>query len=352
MCSELNEISQNILNELRKYFHSNDKDEDLQKAKATAGDIQHKLDTTFSADGIKHFGQLMKELMIDESVVHEFYRKKIDDIEHRDVVNLDIYSNYRIQVPVVDNDSVDAYFERLCCHYEKTTATQKLQFRADLESKQIDLIELINGNSGLIKNNAQQLADDLLEFWLSYVALNDKHTVQQIFAQEGSSALEEITDMFQKLFKKLGIATRIAEKIRRYVDGHNKTDLPYEIVADISAEMLNKCINTVGYEYFDDAQIKDLRQANEKNELKLTLDQDNNPPEKSIADLFTKIDNWTTIIQSKPDEIKSLPSYRNYLSWYNRLKVGFISVCDIPNYNVAANEKLGSLIKEFEPIKY
>lgn len=352
MRTELNEISQTIRTELLKYFYSNDKDEELQKAKYTAGDIQHKLDIAFSADGINLFGQLIKELMIEESSVIELFHKIIDDIEHRDVINMDIYSTYRMQVPVIENDTVGDYFERLCVHYEKTAEEQKQQFRAELEANQIDLEELIHGNSDLIKNNAQQLAEALLEYWFGYVALNDKHTIQQILGTKGSSALQDILDMYQKLFKKVDISKQIAEKIRRYVDGHNKTDLPYEIVADISAELLNKCINTVGFEYLDESEINDLQQANEKNNLGLILYQHTNPIEKSVADLFTKIENWTDILKSKPEEMKSLPSYRNYLSWYNRLKIGFVSVCDIPNYDVAANEKLGILIKECETIKY
>jgi len=350
--TELNEISQTILTELLKFFHSNDKDEELQKAKATAGNIQLQLDTAFSADGIKLYGQLMKELMLDEGSVLELYREKIDDIEHRDVINMDIYSTYRMQVPVVDNDTVDSYFERLCTHYEKTTEEQKRQFKAELDAKEIDLEELISDNSDLIKNNAQQLAEALLDYWLASVTLNDKPAIRYVLSPEGSSALQDLTDMFQKLFKKLGIAKRIAEKIRRYVDGHNKTDLPYEIVADISAELLNKCINTVGFEYFDESEINDLRRANAKNGLGLVFDQSANPTEKSVADLFNKIEKRMEFIRFKPEEMKSLPSYRNYLAWYNRLKVAFVSVCDIPNYNMAANEKLGNIIKECESVKY
>ena len=352
MRSELNDISQTILTELKKYFYSNDKDEELQKAKSIAGEIQHKLDMAFSADGIKNFGQLMKELMLDEGSVLELYRKKIEDIEHRDIENTDKYSTYRIQVPVLENDTVEAYFERLCAHYEKTTVEQKEQFLFELESNKIEIKELIRGNSDLIKNNAQQLAEALIEYWFVYISLNDKHTIQQILVSDGTSALEDLIGMFQKLFKKLGIANRIAEKIRRYVDGHNKTDLPYEIVADISTELLNKCINTVGYDYLDESEKRDLQQANEKNNLGLILNQHSNPIEKSVTDLFNKIENWSDIIQTKPEEMKSLPSYRNYLSWYNRLKVGFVSVCDIPNYDVNANEKLRSIIESCMTIKY
>lgn len=350
MLAELNEISQTILAELLKHFHSNDKDDELQKAKNTAGDIQFKLATAFSADKIKNYGQLMKELMLDESSVLELFRKKVDALEHRDVVNLDIYSTYRIEVPVEVDDTAEKYFERLCVRYVKSTEQRKEEFRSELEAKQIDLEELIKGNSDLIKNNAQQLAEALLEYWIEYIALNDKHTVQQIFAQDTS--LDNIKDMYQKLFKKLSIAKRIAEKIRRYVDGHSKTDLPYEIVSDISAELLNKCINTVGFEYLDESEINDLRQANVQNGLGLILDNNTNTTENSVEELFTKIENQTEIMTSHPEEMKSLPSYRNYLAWSNRLKVGFVSVCDIPNYDVTANANLGKIIDECLTIKY
>lgn len=348
--AELGEIQQQIITELLKFFHSNDKDEELQKAKNTAGDIQFKLATAFAADKIKNYGQLMKEFMLDEGSVLELFRKKVDDIEHRDVVNMDIYSTYRIEVPVMEGDTADKYFERLCIRYEKTTEERKAEFRAELEAKQIDLEELIRGNSDLIKNNAQQLAEALLEYWFEYIALNNKPFIQQILGQDAS--LEHIKDMYQKLFKKLNIAKRIAEKIRRYVDGHSKTDLPYEIVADISAELLNKCINTVGFDYLDESEINDLRQANTQNNLGLILDNNTCPTENSIEELFTKVENQTQIMIERPEEMKSLPSYRNYLAWSNRLKVGFVSVCDIPNYDVTANANLGKIIEECKTIKY
>lgn len=350
MLTELNEIAQSILAELLKHFHSNDKDVELQKAKNIAGDIQFKLATAFSADKIKNYGQLMKELMLDESTVIELFRKKVDALDYRDVVNMDIYSAYRIEVPVEKDDTAEKYFERLCDRYEKTTDERKLEFRAELEANHIDLGELIKGNSDLIKNNAQQLAEALLEYWFEYIALNDKHIVQQILAQDAS--LDNIKDMYQKLFKKLGLAKRIAEKIRRYVNGYNKTDLPYEIVADISAELLNKCINSVGFEYLDESEINDLRQANEQHNLRLILVNNTDPTENSIEELFTKIESHTEIMISQPEEMKYLSSYRNYLAWSNRLKVGFVSVCDIPNYNITANANLGKLINECTTIKY
>lgn len=348
--SELDKISNSIQTELLKHFHSNDKDKELQKAKSIAGDIQFKLDTAFRADGIKLYGQLMKELMINEGEVLQLYRNKIDDIEHRSVVDLDNYSTFRQNVPVKEGDTVESYFDRLCIQYEKITDEQKQLFRLELESKDIDLEGLIDQNSDLIKNNSLQLAELLIERWSANLLKNSKKTIQQILGSEESLAIEYILEMFQKMFKKIGLAKIIAEKIRRYTDGNNRKGMPYEIIADISAELLNKCINSVGLDYFNESEISDLHIANENNTLGLKLKQDNNPTVQSISQIFEKIDDWNDIIQSQPEQMKSLPSYRNYLLWRNNLKVGFVSVCDIPNYDIDANEKLDAIIKEFKAI--
>jgi arsenate reductase-like glutaredoxin family protein len=240
----------------------------------------------------------------------------------------------------------------LCAHYEKNNTEQKQEFLTELQNLQIDLNELISNNSDLIKNNAQQLAESLIDYWFVHINLNDKETIQQIFAQNGNSALQDISDMYQKLFKKLNLSKRIAEKIRNYVDGHDKTDLPYEIVADISSELLNKCINTIGFEYFDESELNDLKIANKQNNLGLTLYLNHTPRESDIEELFKRIENWMDIIQTKPEEMKSLPSYRHYIEWYNRLKVGFVSVCDIPNYDLVSNEALGKIIVETSQINF
>lgn len=350
--AELHIINQQIITELLKFFHSNDKDEELQKAKNIAGDIQFRLDTAFSADKIKYFGQLMKEFMLEESIVLDLYRKKVENIEHRYFVNKDIYSTYRIAVPVEEGDTAGKYFERLCAKYEKTSDERKKEFREELTRNHIDLEKLISGNSDLIKNNSQQLAEALVDFWLDYISFEDKKYIKTIFESEKSSALEEISKMYTKLFKKLALAKRIAEKIRRYVDEHSKTDLPFEIIADISTELFNKCINTVGFEYLDKPEVDELILANEKNNLGLIIDNNTNPSESSLEELFSKVENQMKLLTEKPEEMRTLPNYRNYLAWSNRLKVGFVYVCNIPNYDVKANAQLGDLINDCKNIKY
>ena len=213
-------------------------------------------------------------------------------------------------------------------------------------------MRLLIGNYNLVKNNSQQLAEEIIEYWIKHISLDDKTFISKILLVDNSSALEHISDMYQKLFKKIGISEIIAKKIRSYVDDHTKADVPYEAVADISAEILNKCINTVGFEYLDESEISDLKQANISNDLGLIIDVDTENTYNSIEDLFYNIENRSKILNEEPNKLQLLPNYRNYFAWKNRLKVGFVSVCDIPNYDITVNDNLGKVIEKCETINY
>ena len=130
------------------------------------------------------------------------------------------------------------------------------------------------------------------------------------------------------------------------------------MIADISAEIINKFINTIGLEYFNQSDFADLKQANEKNSLGLILEhselQFEKNSHKEVAELISKMGNLPELLNQNPlpQDAKRLPNYRSYIMWYDLLKVGFVSVCDIPIYDVSANNKLKVIIEECKTIKY
>ncbi|MBK6353100.1 MAG: hypothetical protein IPF46_06785 [Saprospiraceae bacterium] len=128
------------------------------------------------------------------------------------------------------------YFDRLCERYEKNSQERKDDFRAELVAKQIDLEKLIKGNSDLIKNNAQQLSEALIEFWYEYVALSDKALVQEILGKDPS--LENIREMYQKLFIKVSIAVEYRKNSAGTLMDKISLIYSYEIIADISLNCL------------------------------------------------------------------------------------------------------------------
>lgn len=349
---ELNTIAQGVLDELKKYFHDSDSDAQLQKAKSKAGSIQANLDIAFGQNPY-FFGPMMKEFMLSERAVYELYLEKIRDIERRDVVHMDKYSAIRMNVRALNStDSFDVNLERLQLHYEKST---KEECKAYFEGEGIDLEELFYGNNDRVKNFSQVLADALEKYWFEQYMLKSRQTLLQIFSE---SALQDIQDMLRRLFTKLQISEVIAGKIRHYVDGYRNIEDAYEMIADISAEIINKFINTIGFEYLTATELADLKQANEKNGLGLILEhnelqfEQNTPAE--AANLITQMGNLPALLNQNPLplEARRLPNIRNFIMWYDLLKVGFVSVCHIPNYDMEANKKLKVIIDQCKAVRY
>ena len=345
---ELMKIREDVMAEISKYFHSNDKDDELRKAKSLAGEIQYKLDCYFRGDGINTYGLFIKEMNFRESETIKCFKEIIDDIEHRDNLNLDKYSTYRMQVPVRDDDTVDSYFQRLCDHYEKQTEDDKNKLKDQLQEEGVDLSTLIHFDSDLVKGNAKVLAETLVNKWSDKMRSESQLVVQKVL---GGNVLD-VVEMYEKLFDKYQLVNCIAKQIRQYVNSVGKANFPYEIVADISTEMLNSFVNTVGYNMLTPSDINGLKKANEENNLNLSFDEEAGVGADTVETLFERIDNWDEIIQKNPEELRTMPTYQNYLNWYRRIKVGFVSVCDIPNYDVALNDKLGEIINECQTIKY
>ena len=348
--TELNAIARGIISELKKHYHSSESDEALQKARQTAGALQVRFDIGFGGDKIKLFGQMMKEFMVNEGDVYKLYHAKIHDIERRNIVNMDKYSNIRMNVPALvnvreidGNSTFDNNLERLRQHYEKTSAEE---CRAYFEAEGIDLDELFYGDYNRIKNFSQILAESLEEHWLEKCAKKNNRIVTEILAED---ELQDLLNMLKTLFGKLQISKIIAEKIRRFVDGYHNIDEAIEMIADISAEIINKFFNSFGFDYFSESDIFDLKAANEKNNLSLNLDHSDLSYErnsaKEAADMLLKIDKLHEMQDKNPQALTNLPHYRNYKIWYDLLKIGFVHVCDIPNYDVQANNKLKVIIE-------
>ena len=75
---------------------------------------------------------------------------------------------------------------------------------------------------------------------------------------------------------------------------------------------------------------------------------------KEVADLITQMANLPELLNQNPlpkEKIKLLPNYRNYMIWYDLLKVAFVTASGVPNYDPIANEKLGAIIEATETIE-
>jgi hypothetical protein len=296
----------------------------------------------------------MKELMLTQTEVHDLYQGKIRDIESRDIVNMNKYNGILLKVTEgfsPEPKDFNINLERLRIAFERPTQEECKEF---FEKDGIDLNELFYGNAERVKNFSQVLADTLETYWFEQYMPRNRQNLASIFSEED---LENIQNMLRRLFKKLQISKIIARKIR-HIDGYrNKEDI-YEMIADISTEIINKFIHSVGLEYYDESNFNDLENTKKYVEGGLVWKHDDLKFEqntrKEVAELITDMGDLPALLNQNPlpPKAKRLPNYRAYIIWSDLLKVGFITASGVPDFDVASNERLGKIIEQCQIISY
>lgn len=351
---QLNALSKEVVTELEKHYHSGNSDALLLKAKETAGGIQLKLDIAFGRDPY-FFGKMMQRFTITEGEIYNLYREKLQSIELTQNINLEKYSAIRMSAPELSSTAdFETNLEALRKKYEKPSLEDCKQ---DFEKEDIDLNELFYGNKNRIKSFSRTLAEALETYWFEE-CLKGKNfrSLSEIFSE---STVADIMNMLQTLYHKLGLTDKIADSLRSHVDRYDNIEEVQEMIADISSEIINKFINTVGYSYYSAEDVKELRIANSNNKLGLDLDHDylsyHSFTTENVANLFEILEKLPDLLNQNPinqEVLKNIPSFSNYKKWRDLLKFGFVSVCDIPNYDIVANESLGILKQECGDIYY
>lgn len=339
--SKLNDL---LIQELKKHYHTGDSDDLLNKAKQKAGRIQAKLAISSGRNPF-FFAELINTFMISESKVFNHFRNVMNNLNEKTEIRFDEYANLRMTVSNLDAKlSFEENLKILSDYFEYPDTLSCIEY---FEAEKIDLHKLFFDNTNPLELYSVKLAESIKEFWLSECK-NQQISTQETGLNEADK--EEILSMFSVLFDKLHLTQKIASNLEVYVDRYNKVDLLQEMLADIAAETINNFVYSVGFNYFSEVDKKEFEVASEKNNLGLHLNSDDmrikSFEKNNVAELFEKIDNLPKTFAQTPLEssLQVIPSFMNYKRWNNLLKFGFIAVCDIPNYDVKANEELGEII--------
>lgn len=326
--------------------NDNDKEALLQKALANAGHIQLNMDIAFARDPF-FYGKMMRVLLLRKDDIHNLFKRMLNSIEKRQVVNLDRYAAIRINVPELNPAlSYEQNLELLRVHYNKNTAAE---CEAYFKKENINLNELFFGNTNRIKNFATELVEAMWDFWENTHIAARRAELNGWLTQEGT---DEMIAMLGKLFgpKGLGVSILISKRLRHYVDGYRNIENVYNMAADICAEMFNKFLNTIGKDYFTSTQLDDLKEA-AKHINGLTWDHPELQYDSStdnVAGLLALTGNLSELLNQTPlpIEVKRLPIYANYIEWYDSLKAGFVLSAGVPAYDDLEANKSLKIIKD------
>lgn len=353
---EVADILQRTIDLFSDSYDNPEKTKQLRQALDKAGDVRLNLAVAFGRNPY-FFGRMMREMMLTNSEVYEFYKKAMHSIESHEVKNLDKYEAIRLLVPELDSEK-DFMFklEALLKHLKKPIEDKNPEEWEDYFKKEYDWVlrDLFESKKERIKSRSKLLVEALEHYWLKEYLPGKQVSLSEILPK---THFDNLVEMLERLFVKLQMTTTISERIRRYVDGYRNTEEIFEMISDISTEMINRFVGTVGTDYYQDFNYEDLEEAS-KNIEGLSWERPelhyggNNREE--VAQLIDQMGNLPELLNKRPipEEVKRLPIYRNYIEWYNRIDAGFVTASGVPSYDPIANEKLGRIIAECETIKF
>lgn len=352
---DINEAINNVIAELKKHYYNTDTETNLKKALGSAARLQASLDIAFGRDPY-YFGRFMKAVTITEYAVHEVFSDVFSKVG--EAGNIGDYIYIYMRAPGIrPSNSFEDNLRILRIAYGFSNEEECRQhFEGNLK---IDLEDLFLRSEFGMQSPSQMLAATLKSYWFNGWLRGSQREVISKMLGEGS--FEEMVDMLQSLFVKYEVERRIAQTIHNYVDtfGINVKELS-EMIADICAEMINKFILTVGYDYYshEDGVLDNLKEASSKHNIDLNfhfVDEASQPASNShIAALMAETDNMERTRQMLMNPEKHsihelsavIPGFRQSCRWRDLAKIGFVLTNDIPTYDVEANERLGQIIEK------
>jgi hypothetical protein len=351
---DLESLIKSVFDELRRHFHDDDADKRIAEKMKKAGKIQLELDVAFGKDPY-FFGRLMQKFLLKESFIYNFYLEKINDIQLIEKANLSEYVAIRMANPELKHadpamDEQALFDYNLVVLQKRYNEPDADKLKKYFEQRGIDLKELFFGETNVIKSNSVILAEGLVEKWTAEVLNIDrfKDFVAQGFSE---SALVDLLDNMRILFNQLEITKLIAKNIRVYVNRYNQIDVILEMIADISAEIINNFVNHIGFEHYSADKIESIRNTDRENKLGLIFDHDFlNFQAMEIEDqkkLFETLDHLPEILNQRPldiEALKNVPNFSQYVKWSDLIRIAFAATCNTPNYNVDDNNRLREIL--------
>ncbi|MBP5561624.1 MAG: hypothetical protein J6X70_07500 [Muribaculaceae bacterium] len=329
---------------LSKYYHSGSIDEEIKAAKKQAAIAKRNL-TTMVARDEAGFGVFIDSLMVDEPHIFEIVHDEImHNLNHTVTKGPEatIFMEYGLSADNSRDQNMEMLMEGMGVDTEEELAeVLKDEFNVELEN--------VLKCSQIAVSNAEQLVTRLEDYWFNTYLL--RHSVEVL--QEKMPAVPDVISKLEKLYKMLGVHRVITDKVEEYMKTFNK-ESSVNIIADYLSIELNKYVSSFGYDYLTKEQKREMTENNGR--LKLGIDDDMIGIDDSQrgVQLLVKVDELNSRLEKTgitPELRKSLravPHYGNQWRWIELMKTGYMFACNLPDYDVQANQLLSAIIDELK----
>ncbi len=354
----LKKFKENAIKSIGSHHRSDKSDEQIKKAASEGSDLQLKMDILFGRDAF-YFGSFIESLTLNEREVLEFFHDLLRSDKLIKKQQTNTYILLRAQNEGLNPDKeYHENLEVLRRNYNKSTLEETEEHFQVKEG--IDLQELFYGDLYNLQNNSLILAEEARDYWFDHKLSLDQFSK---FIDMGfeRSMLNKLFENLKLSFGRLKLAHIIAKEIRTFVDVAKRNDRSEDMVAHITAGIINEFVTSVGWTYYSDADKQKIKDSNSANQLNLKLPDDNevfqsldriDDPEsgnmsvEKLIDYMNDLHEKLSQLPIDKETIQFVPMIKNYQRWSELMKTSFIANCDIPNYNVEHNKQLGEILQK------
>ena len=335
---------------VKQNYHDETKDQDVSSALSDAGAIQFFMDVLFGKDKY-FFTDFIGSLLVTEDWAHDTIMDAISRMTVNEGLDLSVFFAIRDFAGIVSSDSQAEAEQKLMSSYKLASKDLLDEYLSSLKVSVQDLI-----NPPKMLNNGLIIVSAVERKWFSEILTQERLSE---FVRRGmpSKSIATILSRMVALYKKkLGLTEKIVYRISPYITDPGKMDDMVEMIADICTEMFNSFVTSFGTVYFRKELWDTIRKNIVQNNLDVTvrdddplnINVDDDEVRERMDDVFNTLDHLDEVIEnldSNRDKLQLVSYYSSYRKWTDELKVAFLALCDVPDYDPVANKELELIIR-------
>ena len=346
----LQECFVRLYNVLRKKYHDDKADSNLKEALQEAGRLDLMLDALFGKDKY-FFSDFLDAMLVSEEDFHDVILNTINGMKVLSGTDLSVLFAIRDRAMIDPNDTEENARVKLQQAYHLASDVELDEFLKNYGLTMEDII-----NPPQVMNIGRIIVNAVEKHWFDEF-LEPEHF--QSFVDRGLSS-QAITSLFRRMrtlyYDELNMTEKITDQIKPYISSPQQLDDMVDMLADLISEYINKFVNTMGTAYFNTGLWQRLRDTIEFNKFDISIDVavkedvdlDEDEAKKESIEVFEMFDNLEAILNEVPvnrEKLQHFSNYNTYRLWTERMKIAFLAICGVPQYDVNANNALKAIFQ-------
>jgi hypothetical protein len=331
-----------ILNEMNRYFHTDNLQEKRKSAIKKGTAIQFDFNLVFANDP-SYFSAFLKRLSVQETEIFTYFHTNI--LESTKVENFGQFSLLKSQFQGIDLDNSkldNLEIIRKSLHVETVEEVEEF-----LNERNINY-DVVFANQ--MKTTATNLLDGLFEIWLKRFDF-DKFSD---FEAKGLTrkAFNDLKESMFSTIDSMGIREQILTIIQNRTKNIHCGKSTEDYLSAICESYINDFVTNFGFSLVSSEKLHELELISEEFNFHSqgVLKSDSvEVDDKILAQVFDGL-------SATPGNTNVLEDMRpmidNYGNFVTKIKLALLANCGFVNYDIEANAKLGELLKELDSLNF